>query len=62
MHVGLDADEAYSLEKIRDYIKENGLREMTGLERKHHEIYLSTPRCTAPENLKKVLRLPVEQE
>jgi hypothetical protein len=39
-------------EKLHSYIKENGY-ELTG---KHHEIYLSDPRRTAPEKLKTILR------
>ena len=39
------------------YIPENGYAENG----KHHEIYLSDPRKTAPEKLKSVLRQPVRK-
>jgi hypothetical protein len=32
---------------------------MNGLVQKHHEIYLSDPRKTAPEKLKTVIRQPM---
>lgn len=40
-------------------MEQNELVDMTGAERKHHEIYLSDPRKTSPEKLKTVLRHPV---
>lgn len=60
MHIGPYADEPNSVELMHKYMAENNLRDVTGLERKHHEIYLSDPRKTAPEKLKTVLRHPVE--
>jgi len=45
---------------MQQYMAEYNLRDVTGLERKHHEIYLSDPRKTPPEKLKTVLRHPVE--
>ncbi len=59
MHIGPYRDEPRSLALLEPFIKENGLFNQTGSERKHHEIYLSDPRKTAPEKLKTVLRLPV---
>ncbi len=59
MHIGPYSDESRSLALLKDFTKENGLVDQTGSERKHHEIYLSDPRKTAPEKLKTVLRLPV---
>lgn len=53
--------EGDSLERIEDFITENGLMSMASSLRKHHEIYLSDPRRTALEKLKTVLRLPVEK-
>lgn len=58
MHIGPFADEAPTLERLHhEYIPANGYV-MTG---KHHEIYLSDPRRTAPEKLKTVLRQPVQR-
>jgi hypothetical protein len=59
MHIGPFSDEPKSIALLEDYLELNGLVNQTGSERKHHEIYLSDPRKTAPEKLKTVLRLPV---
>jgi len=56
LHVGPFADEGPNIEKIHRFIEELG-HERTG---KHHEIYLSDPRRTAPERLKTVIRQPFE--
>jgi hypothetical protein len=56
LHVGSFDDEAPLLDRMhRGFIPEQGLR-MTG---RHHEIYLSDPRRTAPERLRTLLRQPV---
>lgn len=56
LHVGAFDDEGPVLERLHhEFIKENGLR----LAGKHHEIYLSDPRRTAPAKLRTVLRQPV---
>jgi len=59
MHLGPYADEPRSVALLKAYMAENGLLDQTSSERKHHEIYLSDPRKTAPEKLKTVLRHPV---
>lgn len=57
LHVGSYDDEAPVLAELHDrVIPERGLR-MTG---RHHEIYLSDARRTAPEKLRTILRQPVE--
>jgi hypothetical protein len=61
MHIGAYDDEYRSIELIEQYIAENGLTNLTGDIDKHHEIYLSDPRKTAPERLKTVLRFPVKR-
>lgn len=56
LHRGSFDDEAEVLARLHDeFIPANGLR-MTG---RHHEIYLSDPRRTAPEKLRTILRQPV---
>ena len=58
LHVGPYDAEAEVLAELHDrFIPTAGLR-MTG---KHHEIYLSDPRRTAPARLRTILRQPVEQ-
>ena len=59
MHVGPYVNEPLTLEKVKEFLARNNLVDQTGSERKHHEIYLSDPNKTSPENLKTVLRLPV---
>ncbi len=57
LHVGSFQDEGPVLADLHErFIPEQGLA-MTG---KHHEIYLSDPRRTAPEKLKTILRQPVQ--
>ena len=57
MYVGPYSEEGPTIEKMHDFIEKNGY-ESRG---KHHEIYLSDPRRTAPERLKTVLRQPVNK-
>ena len=59
MHVGPYADEPATIEKMQEFIEQNGLVNMTGIDRKHHEIYLSDPNKTKPEKMNTVIRLPV---
>jgi hypothetical protein len=54
MHVGLIVEEGPTIERINRFIREHG-GEMRG---KHHEIYLSDFRRTAPEKLKTIIRHP----
>jgi hypothetical protein len=60
MHIGPYSEEPTSMELMQKYMEENKLKDMTGNERKHHEIYLSDPRRADPKKLKTVLRHPVE--
>jgi len=56
LHVGPYDDEAPTIARLHDeFIPANDLVE-TG---KHHEIYLSDPRRSAPEKLRTILRQPV---
>lgn len=56
LHVGPYDDEAAALARMHDeVIPDRGFR-MTG---RHHEIYLSDPRRTAPPRLRTILRQPV---
>jgi hypothetical protein len=56
MHIGTYAAETPTIERLHAFIAEQGY-ERTG---KHHEIYLSDPRRTAPEKLKSIVRQPVQ--
>jgi hypothetical protein len=55
MHIGPYAAEGPTVEKLHDFIKENGY-ELSG---KHHEIYLTDPRKSAPDKMRTVIRQPV---
>lgn len=59
MHVGPYTTEQETIDRIAAFIAENGLTDECGGERRHHEVYLSDPRRTAPEKLKTVIRHPV---
>ena len=56
MHIGPWSEEAPNIERIHAHAEEQGYK----LRGKHHEIYLSDPRRTAPEKLKTVIRQPIE--
>ena len=58
MHIGPYATEPATIERMREFMAENGLKDNVGPKGKHHEIYLSDPRKAAPEKLKTVLRHP----
>jgi hypothetical protein len=61
MHIGPYATEPATVERMHDFMKDNGLRDRVGLGGKHHEIYLGDPRKADPSKLKTVLRHPVEK-
>ncbi len=55
MHIGPYAAEAPTMEKLHNFIREQGYV-FAG---KHHEIYMGDPRTAKPENLKTIIRQPV---
>lgn len=61
MHIGPYSTEPGTIRKIDDFVISEGLRDKLGSGGKHHEIYLSDPRKSNPENMKTVLRHPVEK-
>jgi len=56
LYVGPFADEGPTIQRIHEFIHAAG-KELCG---KHHEIYLSDPWRTAPENLKTIIRQPMK--
>ncbi len=56
LYVGPFADEGPTIQRIYDFIYAAG-KELCG---KHHEIYLSDPRRTAPVKLKTIIRQPMK--
>ena len=57
MHLGPFSEEGPTVDRVHNFINEqNG--KYDGLNQKHHEIYLSDPRRSKPENMKTVIRQP----
>jgi hypothetical protein len=54
MHLGPYADEGPTIARLHAFIQENGYQ----LSGKHHEIYLSDPRRSAPEKMRTIIRQP----
>lgn len=59
MHIGPYATEPATIERMKEFMIENRLKDNVGPNGKHHEIYLGDPRRVAPEKMKTVLRHPV---
>ena len=57
MHIGPFSEEGPTIDRIHDSIRQRGYV----LVGKHHEIYLSDIRKTAPQNWKTVIRQPIEK-
>ena len=61
MHIGPFSDEGPTIDKLHNFIWENNYK-FDGLKEKHHEIYLSDPRKTAPEKMKTIIRQPMRKK
>ena len=67
MHLGSYDDEPETIKKIKEYIKENNLKNdigrilEDGMIRQHHEIYLSDPRKCDVSKQKTVIRHPIKK-
>ncbi len=61
MHIGAYDDEPVSIAVLESFIAESGYLPDFTEPRRHHEIYLSDPRKTAPEKLKTVIRYPIKK-
>lgn len=57
MHIGPYSEEGPTIERLHGLIKEKGYN----LRGKHHEIYLSDPRRSAPEKMKTIIRQPIKE-
>ena len=57
MHIGPYDKEKPTIDRMMEFAADQGFRTAG----KHHEIYLSDPRRTAPEKIKTILRLPVKR-
>ena len=56
LYLGPYSAEGPTIERLHAFAREHGYQ----LRGKHHEIYLSDPRRTAPEKIKTVIRQPVQ--
>ena len=56
MHLGPFSEEGPTIERIHDFIRDKGYYQSG----KHHEIYLSDIRKSAPEKWKTIIRQPIE--
>lgn len=63
MHIGPYYEEGPTIEKLHNFIEENGY-EFDGSVpgEKHHEIYISNMRRTSPEKLKTIMRQPLKRK
>ena len=61
LHVGSYDDEPETVAAMDAFLQDNGYANDFSAERRHHEIYLSDPRKTAPEKRKTVIRHPIKK-
>lgn len=61
MHIGPYDDEPATVEKMHEFMEDQGYELDISDERMHHEIYLSDARKVAPEKLKTVIRHPIKK-
>ena len=59
MHIGSYDDEPATVQLMHEYMEREGYELDITDERRHHEIYLSDARKTAPEKLRTVIRHPI---
>ncbi|MCR5067762.1 MAG: GyrI-like domain-containing protein [Erysipelotrichaceae bacterium] len=61
LHIGPYDDEPATVALMDQYLKDNGYVNDLSDERRHHEIYLTDARKTAPEKMKTVIRHPIRK-
>ncbi len=61
MHIGSYDSEPESVDRMNNYLRENGYQNDMSESRLHHEIYLSDPRKTVPGKLKTIIRHPIKR-
>ena len=60
MHIGPYDDEPVTVQRMHDFMEQEGYELDITNTRMHHEIYLSDARKTAPQKLKTVIRHPIK--
>lgn len=61
MHIGPYDDEPETIQRMNDFLTEQGYEPDITNKRLHHEIYLSDARRVAPDRLKTVIRHPIKK-
>ena len=61
MHIGPYDDEPKTIQRMNDFLAEQGYEPDITDQRLHHEIYLSDARRVAPDRLKTVIRHPIKK-
>ncbi len=61
LHIGPYDEEPATVQRMHEFMTEQGYELDISDQRLHHEIYLSDPRKTAPEKRKTVLRHPIRR-
>ena len=61
MHVGSYDDEPATVDAMHAFAESEGYAPDFSEDRRHHEIYLSDPRRTAPEKMRTVVRHPIRK-
>lgn len=61
LHVGPYDDEPATIAALDDFITSHAYAKDFSPTRRHHEIYLSDPRKSAPDKLKTVIRVPIKK-
>ena len=62
LHIGPYDAEPASIDRLTEFLREQGCAPDFTDTRRHHEIYLGDPRRTAPEKLKTVIRHPIKRK
>ncbi|MDR0930801.1 MAG: GyrI-like domain-containing protein [Clostridiales bacterium] len=61
LHIGSYDNEPEATAKMDEFLANSEYQADFSQNRRHHEIYLSDPRKTAPEKLKTVIRIPIKK-
>ena len=61
MHLGPYDTEPTTIQAMHRYQEQRGFKLNYTPTRRHHELYLSNPKTTAPEAMKTVIRLPIKR-
>ena len=62
MHIGSYDDEPDTVQRMHEFMKQEGYELDISDERMHHEIYLNDARKTAPDKLKTIIRHPIKKK